>query len=525
MRRRILGLGITGPRIVAAMLALAGSALTGVVAGPAPAGAATNPAITIRAIDREGKAVAVTATLHSLPSASYVDYQLTSAHPTRVPRASYNIAAWVQEPDGTAQTLVDRGLTVTRSVTVTFDARKGHRIRFTVNDPTVTQDSVFAMPFSGQGIAFDEADGTLEAVYAVPGTMAPGYSLSLEADLVRPRVFLSPVEYVLFRVLKGSIPANLTFTVSKAGLATDHVTVKAVDPATGGGVAFQPLLPGGSLLVSVPNGQGGVPPFAIDFHFTPGYTWAATTSFGDNLVSQPMSAAHHYAQTFGNAVFGPTAQIGPNLSGDVLEAPGFINDYLFTDPVWDVSSPFGDGSFGLDLGSVQSWLYEGSKLLSHRVGSNAAAAKISATPHWYTMRIEASRSPGAILSKTLWLSYTFRTEANDSFINTYTFWPRIIPRGLSLRNAARRGTKTMVPIWFNLGDYKNSNASVHGVKVWASADAGKTWYPLRVGHSGFQWTVSVRNPGKPGFVSLRVQGTDSSGFTVSETVINAYRVS
>jgi len=521
-------LRITGPRIAATMLALAGSALSGVVAASAPAGAATNPAITIRAIDREGKQVPVTATLHSLPGApAPVDDTLTSAHSTHVPRESYNIAAWVQEPDGAAQTLVDRGLTVTGSVTVTFDARKGHRIRFTVNDPTVAQDSVFAMPFAANGgvPAFDETNSTGgQAQYAVPGAMAPGYSLSLEADLVRPGASQSPQEYVLVRVLKGRIPSNLNFAVSKAGLASDHVTVKAVDSATGGGVTFQPLLPG-SILLAMPYGQWNVPPFAIDFHFTPGYSWQATTSFGDNVSIPPMLGGHHYAQTFGNAAFGPTAQIGPSLSGNVLEAPGFINDYVFTDPVWGVQVPFGTGSFGLDLGSVQSWLYEGSRLLSHRVGSNAAAATISATPHWYTMRIQANRVPGATLSRTLSLAYTFRTEANDSFIGDYTFWPRIIPRGLSLRNAAAHGTKTTVPIWFTLGDYKNSNISVHGVKVWASADGGKTWYALRVGHSGFQWTVSVRNPGKPGFVSLRVQGTDSSGFTVSETVINAYRVS
>jgi hypothetical protein len=521
-------LRITGPWIAATTLALAASALTGVVAASAPAGAATNPAITIRAIDREGKPVPVAATLHSLPGApASVDDTLTSAHSTRVPRESYNIAAWVQEPDGTAQTLVDRGLTVTGSVTVIFDARKGHLIRFTVSDdPTVAQDNVFAIPFAGDGQpAFDESGTLVGPVYAVPGTMPPGYSLSLEADLVRPGDFVSPVEYVLVRVVRRDIPSNLNFAVGKAGLATDHVTVKAVDPGTTGFVAFQPLMPAGSLLLSLADGQLGVPPFAIDVHFTPGYTWGITTSYGENLPDRATFGPHHYAQTFGNAVFGPSGQFGPSTAGNVLEAPGSIGGYLFTDPEWAVAWPFGLGSFGLDIGSVQSWLYEGSRLLSHRVGSNAAAATISATPHWYTMRIQANRVPGATLSRTLSLAYTFRTEANDPFIGTYTFWPRIIPRGLSLRNAAAHGTKTTVPIWFTLGDARNSNISAHGVKVWASADGGKTWYALRVSHSGYQWTVSVRNPAKPGFVSLRVQGTDSSGFTVSETVINAYRVS
>jgi hypothetical protein len=37
--------------------------------------------------------------------------------------------------------------------------------------------------------------------------------------------------------------------------------------------------------------------------------------------------------------------------------------------------------------------------------------------------------------------------------------------------------------------------------------------------------VTILNPGKPGFVSLNVQGTSAAGFTASVTAINAYRVS
>jgi len=42
---------------------------------------------------------------------------------------------------------------------------------------------------------------------------------------------------------------------------------------------------------------------------------------------------------------------------------------------------------------------------------------------------------------------------------------------------------------------------------------------------GPHWTAIVTNPAKPGFVSLRVTGTDAAGFTAADTVINAYAVS
>jgi hypothetical protein len=484
----------------------------------APAGAAGNPAITIRAIDREGKVVAVTASLQSpVISPTGIDETLTSAHSTQVPPGTYNIAAWVYEPDGSAQTLADRELTVKTSGTVTFDARQGHRILFTVNDPTVALDGVFAEPYSPRG--WDAFDGygspSGDAVYAVPGTMAPGYYLALQADLVRPGDTLSPVEYVLVRQLKGKIPADLTFAVNKAGLANDHVTVKAIDPGTAGGVNFQPIVdenPGD--LPATPAGQSAIAPFSIEFHFTPGYAWEAQSFSGtDNLDSLPVFGVHNYAQTFDNATFGPSPQFGPYVGGNQLFTPAPFGDHLFDDPTQDLNT-----SFGMQASSGQTWLYEGKKLIAHSV-NGTVSAKISTSPHWYTLRVQADRGPGATLWKSETISFNFETQANG---NPQTFWPRIIPSGLSLRNAARPGTKTPVRIYLSdLG----VNLPGHGVKVWASVNGGQTWQALRVSQSGPHWTAIVTNPGQPGFVSLRVQGTDPAGDTATVTTVNAYAVS
>jgi len=506
-------------RGAALAVVLTGSVLTGVAAASAPAGAAANPAITIRAIDREGKLVAVTASLQSpVISPTGIDETLTSAHPTRVPPGVYNIAAWIQEPNGNAETLADRELIVTRSATVTFDARKGRLIRFVVNDPTVAQDNLLAEPYSPKGWdAFDGYGGpSPSAVYAVPGTMAPGYYLSLEADLIRPHEFLSPVEYVIVRQLKGVIPSNLTFHVSKADLASDHVTVKAIDPGQSGGVAFQPIVdqnPGD--LPALPFGQWAIPPFSVEFHFTPGYAWESQTMSGtDNLNNLPVLGVHQYAQTFDNATFGPSPQFGPDVAGNQIQTPEPFGDYLFTDPTQQQMT-----SFGMGVSSGQVWLYEGSKLLAHKVDGTISAT-ISATPHWYTLSAQASRDPGAVLWKSETLSFNFQAQANGN--SPDTFWPLIIPSGLSLRNAARHGTRTAVRIYFNDG---GNNLSAHGVRVWASDNGGKTWQALHVSQSGPHWTAIVTNPGGPGYVSLRVQGTDAAGDTATVTTINAYAVS
>jgi hypothetical protein len=514
-RLRITRLRITRLRITVLVMVLTGSTLTGAVTAPTPAGAATNPTITIRAIDREGKQVPVTASLQTPPhpGPGFVDVTLTSAHSTRVPRGLYNIAAWVVEPGFTAQTLVDRAITITKSVTVTFDARKGKRIQFAVNDPTVAQDYVLAEPFTisaseaFDGINFPEPQPT----YAVPGRMAPGYYLALQADLTRPNTSPSPVEYQLYRVIKGVIPANLTFTYDKAKLASDQVTVKEIDPGARAGALFRPLplsLPAFSF------GQSGTAPFSVDFHFTPGYAWESSTFSGtDNLNSRQVLGVRHYTQTFDNAVFGPSPSFGPDVENGQLQGP---LGALFIDPTQEP-----DASSGT-IASLETWLYEGTKLLAHKK-NGTFSVPISATPHWYTIGVRASRGPGATLWRTLYLSYHFQDWSQDPAALSKNFWPRIIPRGLSLRNAAAHGTRTTVPIWFT--NAEDNDIGVSGVRVWASADGGKTWYALRVSRSGLRYTVVVRNQPRPGFVSLRVQGTDANGATATETVINAYRVS
>jgi hypothetical protein len=501
---------------------LAGSLVTAVDTAPALAGPVTtpaaNPAITIRAIDREGKAVPVTASLQSpvRPPAG-IDETLTSAHPTRVPRGAYNIAAWVYDPTG-GQTLVDRGITVTRSVTITFDARKGRPIRFVVNDHTVKQDAVLAEPFSPAtgAVAFDGFGGFLPAVpYVVPGTMAPGEYLSIEADLSRPNVSTSPVDYVLVKVIRGVIPKNPTFTVDTAKLASDHVTVKGVDPGGADLVAFTPVASGNPGLPTGPFGQSGATPFSVQFHFTPGYQWQSMTDSGTNNFNAPFTpllGVHHYAQTFDNAAFGPGAASGPSVAGSELQASSPWLDQVFEDPTQEM-----DISPGLDVASSQTWLYQGSKLLAQGV-DNGFAVKISTTPHWYTFRARASRGPGTTLSNSAALYFNFRAWTNSPLD---PFWPRIIPTGLSAWNAARHGTRTAVRIYFS---DPSRDISAHGVRVWASADGGKTWQPLRVSRSGPHWTVVVTNPGTAGFVSLRVQGTDAHGSTARVTLTSAYAV-
>ena len=525
---------------VIAALAAAAMAGSGAASVTARAAATGEPKLTIKALDREGNPVTATASVQSAASPD-VDDLVTSGHAAALPAGTYNVAAWVWEPGKKAATLVDQALTITSSRTLVLDARPGHRVRFTVNDSTVSQDAVLAEPFSptvGRP-AFDNGGGGPiqgATVYVVPGTMPTGWTLLLQADLIRHRatpVTLSPVEYDLVRVISDTIPANLTFASSKASLAREHVLVRAVDLGGSEGAFVEPIDQGtdaSSLRVAAATfGQSQVrAPFAVDFYVTPGFRWsvgatAAGGSSGTATSGQPVISGHSYAQTFNNAVFGPYPEFGPSVYRDeILTDPSFGNFFL-ADPTHASTSA------GILPINPQGWIYQGSKLLAHSKGyGNRVTAKVSATPRWYTLRIQAVRSNGgglaltSVLAQSLTGSFTFRAWANDASLNASVFWPRLIPQGLSTSNAARPGTRTTIPITF---DTQTGAIAVHGVRVWASANGGRTWTALKVGSIGNTWSVTIVNPAKAGFVSLKVQGTNAAGFTASVTAINAYRVS
>ncbi|KAB1916445.1 S8 family serine peptidase [Micromonospora sp. AMSO31t] len=59
--------------------------------------------------------------------------------------------------------------------------------------------------------------------------------------------------------------------------------------------------------------------------------------------------------------------------------------------------------------------------------------------------------------------------------------------------------------------------------VEASFDDGRTWRQLTVKRSGEKGVAWVRNPAGTGFISLRAAATDTSGNTVKQTIIRAYR--
>ena len=338
------------------------------------------------------------------------------------------------------------------------------------------------------------------------------------------------MEYELAKVLSGSIPSDLTFASTRAGLAQDHVTIRdfgqQLDSVSFGPYQFDSGNYGSLPYVSF--GQSDVvTPAGVDVFFSPGFEWeSADTAASDDVYgTSPLLAGRTYAQTFGAAAFGPSPLLGPSVFNSTLGASRVLGNCLLVDAAGQGGQ---SESTGLYQSDPQGWLYEGSKLIAHASGYGAnLSATIPATTEPYTLTMETTRVSGKNvpldgIAKSLTATYKFKAAAGDTTLGDTTFWPRMVPQGVSEKNAAAGGSKTSVPITF---DTVNGAIVAHDVHVWASANGGKTWSPLAYTHSGNTWTMTVSNPRQAGYVSLRVQGEDELGFTSTVTAINAYAVS
>jgi hypothetical protein len=417
-------------------------------------------------------------------------------------------------------------------------------VKFTVNDATVRTDEIAVVPYSSRAgwSALAATGGDLpvqgKTVYAVPGPLPSGWKVGFQADLTRRPGGPSPVEYDLVRVFSGAIPASLTFATSKASLALDHVTIRAVEPHETDGLGLGPFIPGSPGDAANPFeldvfGQISSAPYAVDLYLTPGYQWGLLAQSDVNqalVVTGKLLGGHVYAHSLNKAAFGPGPLLGLSVLGAQLRLDPAFGQDLLTDPDAPTSQSFGF-PVGLNVTGPQAWIYRGSTLLTHGTGwGSTITAPVSSAPQWYTLRLQgsrysvATRGPATGLAAKVTASFTFQTEEDDSSLPGAMFWPRVAPRGLSAANAAAHGSKTAVPFTFAT---TAGVIAVHAVKAWASVNGGRTWTALAVSSSsgGRSWAATVTNPAKPGWVSLRVQGTSAAGFTASVTAINAYGIS
>src|SRR5215471_6769138 len=114
---------------IAKIASAALAAAAALSAGPAPATDAARVELTFRVIDRAGHQVKPL-DLQLLNIAAGTNIDLGSGTHRQVRTGRYNVAAWIGTGSGPQSfTVDDQIVTVTRSRTITLDARQGRRVR------------------------------------------------------------------------------------------------------------------------------------------------------------------------------------------------------------------------------------------------------------------------------------------------------------------------------------------------------------------------------------------------------------
>ncbi|MEU5790612.1 S8 family serine peptidase [Micromonospora purpureochromogenes] len=240
------------------------------------------------------------------------------------------------------------------------------------------------------------------------------------------------------------------------------------------------------------------------------YYESAWTSF------QP---GRRYDVKWANGVAGPVfpepnfgQQFATRYWGDLIGGPGPLH---------------GDGTGHMGFrhvrgGSVQVSLYRNGV----KVGDGAETPwlwNVPAETGDYRLAATFRSDPAFTLSTVVDAEWTFKSEhvGDGELVKLPMTAIRFTPE-LNINNRAPANRLFEIPISLDrqVGAAPGQTSSL---TVDASFDDGKTWQQLTVQRSGEKAVVQVYNPAGTGFVSLRAAATDTSGNTVKQTIIRAYR--
>ncbi|SCF35218.1 Serine protease, subtilisin family [Micromonospora purpureochromogenes] len=226
-----------------------------------------------------------------------------------------------------------------------------------------------------------------------------------------------------------------------------------------------------------------------------------------------------YTVKWANAVAGPVfpepnfgQQFATRYWGDLIGGPGPLH---------------GDGTGHMGFrhvrgGSVEVNLYRNGV----KVGDANQAPwvwEVPAEPGDYRLAATFRSDPAFTLSTVVDAEWTFKSGhvGDGELVKLPMTAIRYTPE-LNINNRAPANRLFAIPVSLDR-QVGAAPGQTTALTVEASFDDGKTWRQLTVQRSGEQAVAWVHNPAGTGFVSLRAAATDTSGNTVKQTVIRAYR--
>ncbi|MER5529346.1 hypothetical protein ABT075_32975 [Streptomyces sp. NPDC002677] len=516
-------------------LAFAGVAALVPLTASAVSAQAASASLAVTTLGRHGGKVSTTVTVVAVPSGH--TYSVKSGKRISLPSGRYLAMTDIYESakDGLGtDTIGAQVVQVSGSKSVTLDARKGKAVKVSLDTPAdVTgppriSAQVCAATVGNMPSAFSAGGWNDEgSLYAIPNSsklLQFGYLAQWSGD----------DSYVAVKNTTG-IPAAPGGSFTRSKLATVHFSVRSgtqMGRQTGTAVQAVPKVDDCTtdLKAEVRDDDA---PYSATVHVTPG-TWQprdyVSASDGEGVSGgfpkvRTLTAGQSVTQSFGRAVWGPLHDLP--LIGD--KSVTFHPDALIGDP--DVGVNSADTTKETVVLSRGSTTVKKQTLTNWGTGDAVFSAG-ARSAGWYRLTVDAHRYrpgitfPAGMLSSRATLDWYFKADPAKATVAP-VFLTRFLPTGLNTRNQAAPDSTTTVGVSAARGsqgtDLKFTKVTAKSVRVWSSADGGKTWKAATVKHSGSTWQASVHNPAS-GAVTLRSEVTDSAGDRSVETVYRAYAI-
>lgn len=522
-------------RVRRGSIAFAGVAALLSLAAAGGAAQAASSSLTVTTLGRHGAKVATTVTVVALPSGH--TYTVQSGKRLSLPAGRYIAMTDIWEhgtEDLGTDTFGALDLKVSGNRSVTLDARKGKAVKVSLDTPA---DVTGPPKISAQLCA--GAVGDMPSAYSVMGWnnegslyAVPNSSKQLQFGYLAQ--WTGNDSYVAAKNTTG-IPTAPGGSYKRAGLATLRFAVRSgTQMAQENDTALQPAPKTDDCTTSLRTDvRDDSSPYSSTVHVTPG-SWQPSDDViagnGEDVAgafpaARTLKAGQSFTQSFGRAAWSPLHYLPVIWQKSV----SFNPDSLIGDP--DV------GVFGADPTKETVVLTKGSATVRKKTLTNwgTSGAEFSAGIHsaaWYDLTVDAHRYrpgitfPAGMLSSRVTLDWHFKADPAKSVVAP-VFLTRFLPTGLNSRNQAAANSTTTVDVSAGRGsqgsDLRFTKVTAKAVKVWSSADGGKTWKAATVRHSGSSWQATVHNPAS-GAVALRSQVTDAAGDRSVETVYRAYAI-
>ncbi|WP_112620041.1 S8 family serine peptidase [Micromonospora saelicesensis] len=460
----------------------------------------------------------------------------------RVPKGHYGLTGLVFEPGPEDEQrgmslLAQPELTVDQDTRIVVDARRAKPVRTTVPDRSAVPQLIdlsanfTADDGSGYGVGLwaETFTGLTSGQLGKP-VSADKFVATVSSNWTKPDPATSPYLYALAEAIPGRMPTGFVRDYARRDLATVVHRFRGDYPGMAAERTVYPVLEynvGGSAVI-LPI---AVPGQRVEYYNTRNVKWESDIYFGTvdedgwlnpkaALFSIPTAyrAGRTVQEIWNQSPYAPSfpkprwPEQSVSRVGDTI----LVGVPMFSDAAGHPGASLTD--------SEHTTLWRNGKLVGESEYAGSGEFTVPPGAADYRLVTSAKRS-FTDLSTEVESTWTFRSRhvAGDTPARLPLSAVRFAPP-LRVDNSAPGGQGFVVPV--RVQRQPGAPASrVEKLAVDVSYDGGKTWGKAKlVRTSADGWSALLRHPAGAGHVSLRATARDTAGNTVTQRIIQAYRL-